>query len=307
MSGIIIGAGVVAVGGVVMAGMSKASADKAATAAQKNIDEQNRIARENLKFQREEAKKLEKQKDVYRSFEFTNPYENMENVYEDATIDTRQADFQKQSFQQSQANIMDSMQSAAGGSGIAGLAQAMAGQGQLASQQQSASIGQQERANQQRSLAESSRIDMLHRSGEAGIEEKEMNRQSTLLGMQMGQLTGANAAVQQSQQNQMSANASLANMHGQQAAGQMQAAGSMFSTAGQMAGSDRRLKKNISKIGQSPSGLNIYNFEYKNSKYGEGLFQGVMSNEIPQEAVVQMDNGYDAVDYSVLDVEFKQI
>ena len=148
---------------------------------------------------------------------------------------------------------------------------------------------------------------MLHRSGEAGIEEKEMNRQSTLLGMQMGQLTGANAAVQQSQQNQMSANASLANMHGQQAAGQMQAAGSMFSTAGQMAGSDRRLKKNISKIGQSPSGLNIYNFEYKNSKYGEGLFQGVMSNEIPQEAVVQMDNGYDAVDYSMLDVEFKQI
>ena len=72
MSGIIIGAGVVAVGGVVMAGMSKASADKAATAAQKNIDEQNRIARENLKFQREEAKKLEKQKDVYRSFFFLN-------------------------------------------------------------------------------------------------------------------------------------------------------------------------------------------------------------------------------------------
>jgi hypothetical protein len=107
----------------------------------------------------------------------------------------------------------------------------------------------------------------------------------------------------------MAANASLANMHGQQAASQMQAAGQMFSTAGSMAGqaSDRRLKKNISKIGQSPSGLNIYNFEYKNSKYGEGLFQGVMSNEIPQEAVVQMDNGYDAVDYSMLDVEFKQI
>ena len=65
-------------------------------------------------------------------------------------------------------------------------------------------------------------------------------------------------------------------------------------------------EKNINKIGESPSGLNIYSFEYKNSKYGEGLFQGVMSDEIPQEAVSTKD-GYDMVDYSTLDVEFKQI
>tara|TARA_R110002020_G_scaffold75886_3_gene192842 strand:- start:4798 stop:5718 length:921 start_codon:yes stop_codon:yes gene_type:complete len=306
MSGIIIGAGVIAGAGIYMSSQSKKSAKDAQDAADKNIAQQNKIAAENLQFQRKEAAKLEKQKDVYRKFEFTNPYENMENVYEDATIDTRQADMQKQMFEQSQANIMQSMQGAAGGSGIASLAQAMANSGQLASQKASASIGQQERANQQRSLAETSRIDMLHRQGEAGIEEKEMNRQSTLLGMQMGQLTGANTAVAQSQQNQMAANASLANLHGQQAASQMQAAGQMFSTAGQMA-SDRRLKKNISKIGQSPSGLNIYNFEYRDSKYGEGLFQGVMSSEVPQEAVIQMDNGYDAVNYNMLDVEFKQI
>jgi hypothetical protein len=70
--------------------------------------------------------------------------------------------------------------------------------------------------------------------------------------------------------------------------------------------SDRRLKKNINKIGESPSGLNIYSFEYKNSKYGEGLFQGVMSDEIPQEAVGTR-GGYDTVNYSMLDVEFKQI
>ena len=46
--------------------------------------------------------------------------------------------------------------------------------------------------------------------------------------------------------------------------------------------------------------------EYKNLKYGVGLFQGVMSDEIPQEAVKTID-GYDMVDYSMLDVEFKQI
>ena len=72
------------------------------------------------------------------------------------------------------------------------------------------------------------------------------------------------------------------------------------------AASDRKLKKNISKIGKSASGLNIYSFEYKNPIHGKGLFQGVMSDEIPQEAVVPM-NGYDAVNYSMLDVEFKQI
>ena len=70
--------------------------------------------------------------------------------------------------------------------------------------------------------------------------------------------------------------------------------------------SDRKLKKNINKIGVSPSGLNIYSFEYKYSKHGKGLFQGVMSDEVPSSAVYS-NNGYDTVDYSVLDVEFKQI
>ena len=67
--------------------------------------------------------------------------------------------------------------------------------------------------------------------------------------------------------------------------------------------SDRRLKKDINLIGQSPSGLNIYSFKYKDNKYGEGTYQGVMSDEVPQEAVVTM-NGYDMVNYNILDVDF---
>jgi len=70
--------------------------------------------------------------------------------------------------------------------------------------------------------------------------------------------------------------------------------------------SDRSLKKNIKKVGESPSGLNIYNFEFKNPKYGKGVFQGVMSDEVPQKAVTEKD-GYDSVNYSMLDVEFKKI
>ena len=71
-------------------------------------------------------------------------------------------------------------------------------------------------------------------------------------------------------------------------------------------GSDRRLKKNIKKIRKSVSGLNIYSFEYIDESYGKGTYQGVMSDEIPAEAVINV-NGYDRVDYSKIDVEFKQI
>ena len=67
--------------------------------------------------------------------------------------------------------------------------------------------------------------------------------------------------------------------------------------------SDRRLKENINLIGQSPSGLNIYSFKYKNE---EGMYQGVMSDEIDQAAVIRVGE-YDMVNYAMIDVEFKEI
>ena len=68
--------------------------------------------------------------------------------------------------------------------------------------------------------------------------------------------------------------------------------------------SDKRLKKNIKLIGKSPSGLKIYAFEYIDKFFGEHTYQGVMSDEIPNSAVVN-NGGYDRVDYSKIDVEFK--
>jgi len=130
-----------------------------------------------------------------------------------------------------------------------------------------------------------------------------MGRQSTLLGMEYGGMAGANAGVQSAYANQMSGFGAQASMLNSQVG----AAGAITAAAvGGAAASDRKLKKNINKIGESPSGLNIYSFEFKNSKYGEGLFQGVMSDEVPQKAVGTRD-GYDTVDYNMLDVEFKQI
>jgi len=223
-------AGVSLVSGYLSSQSSKKSAGNANAAAAENNRMQNEIAKENLKDQRLQTARLEEQKEAYRKIEFSNPYENIENVYEDLTVNQDQANFQKQMFQQSQANVMQGLRGAAGSSGIAGLAQAMANQGQQASQQASISIGQQEKANELAMLGEVKSNDMAFRTGQAGVEEKEMNRQSTLLGMQMGQLSGANSAVLASQQNQMASGAAQANLYGQQAAAQSTAANQMYAT-----------------------------------------------------------------------------
>ena len=72
--------------------------------------------------------------------------------------------------------------------------------------------------------------------------------------------------------------------------------------------SDRRLKSNIKLIGKSPSNINIYSFEYiDKDKFGYGTYQGVMSDEINKEVVIVGEDGYDRVNYSLIDVEFKKI
>ena len=148
-------------------------------------------------------------------------------------------------------------------------------------------------------------IDMTERGGEAMVQSAEMGRQSTLLGIAYGGMAGANAGVQAAYANQMAGFGMRANMLSSQVGASAQMVSGAFQGIGS-AISDRRLKKNINKIGESPNGINIYSFEFKNPKHGEGLFQGVMSDEVPQEVVGTRD-GYDTVDYSKLDVEFKQI
>ena len=75
---------------------------------------------------------------------------------------------------------------------------------------------------------------------------------------------------------------------------------------GNICRSDRRLKKNINLIGKSPSGINIYSFEYIDSKLGKGVYQGVMAQEVPHATVLNPD-GYLSVEYAAIDVEFKEI
>ena len=209
---------------------------------------------------------------------------DLSNTMEDLTVNQQQAQFQSQQNQQSQANILDAMRS--GGQFNAGNIQALSNQGANQALQASASIGQQEQANKMASAQAEARNQMTE--GQALMEAQKFQLQ--------GAADARDLTLQQKQ-------GELSFLAGQLASSE---ANKDSDTAGKYNSSDRRLKKNILKIGKSASGLNIYSFEYKNSTDGEGLFQGVMSDEIPQEAVTRLD-GYDMVNYNMLDVEFKQI
>ena len=225
---------------------------------QRNTDMTAQIAIDNLAFQKEQQRKLDKQKEAYRNMEFTNPYADVqnpfadlqtqyENVFEDLTVSQLQAEFQEQQGAQQRADIMRELRGAAGGSGISALAQSLARQGALQTQQISAQIGQQEAANQRAAAQGAAAVQqmeagreqqvaqgaftaqMARLSGEQMLQQSEMDRQATLLGMQMGQTAGAQSAYQQSLTNQMASTAATANLFGQQAA-------ALYGQAGQTLG-----------------------------------------------------------------------
>ena len=263
-----------------------------------------------------------------------NRFEGMENTFEDLTVNQQQAQFERQMAAQQQADTLSGLRGAAGASGVAGLAQAMSGAQSRQRLQASATLGQQESQLNMAAAQQGARIQEASRRGAAEVD---LARAGGAERAEMARARGAAAA------DQLSSQAELARAGGIQAAqiargqGAMEAqkirlqgaadarelalqasqaelsyyaglkeAAEANKDADQAGKSDRRLKKNITKIGQSPSGLNIYSFEYKNPTDGEGLFQGVMSDEVPQEAVI--NNGeYDIVNYGLLDVEFKQI
>jgi len=152
------------------------------------------------KARREEMRAAQDEYDTrkadYMSLDTSNPYNNMENVYEDLKVNTQQADFQAEQIQQQQANIMSNLQGAAGGSGIAALAQTLANQGTQATRQASISLGQQEQANQMARLQEESRLQGLQRKGDVYSRGLIQEKTETLLGMSQTRLKDARAAEQ---------------------------------------------------------------------------------------------------------------
>ena len=238
--------GITAIGGMI-------SADKNRRMAKDAADEA-RIERE------KQQKLLEKQKEEYKAVEFINPYANLENVFEDLTVNQQQARFQAQQGAQQRANIMQSLKGAAGGSGIAGLAQALASQGQLQTQQISASIGRQEAANQLAAAKGAASVQMAERGGEQWVQQAELDRQATLLGMQMGATSGANMAFAQAQANQM--NAQIAS---QQA--MMDFGGVAMKAAGKAGGDDNNIFTGAKREAYNKADTDLSFKEWKAQNY----------------------------------------
>ena len=153
--------------------------------------------------QKAAAAEMEKNKRAYEAIDTSNTYADLENKFEDITINQQQAQFEAQQNQQQQANLMNQMNIAAGGSGIASLAQAMANQGQLASQQAAASIGMQEAQNQKLVAQEASRLQQLEAAGEQTAQQREADKRATLLGMSQQRKGAADQAREVAKQQAM--------------------------------------------------------------------------------------------------------
>ena len=126
------------------------------------------------------------QKTALQGLDMSNPYANLQNTYEDLTINQQQVDYQTQQNQITQANTMQALQGAAGGSGIGALAQTLYNQGSLATQKTGAEVGQQERANQIAAAQQAATI----QSQQAQGQQWSINKQQEAI---TGQLTAARA------------------------------------------------------------------------------------------------------------------
>ena len=214
------------------------------------------------------------------------------NSYEDLQVSTTAADFQKKALDQNYADILGQFKG--GGGNVSSLAQTLSNQQSLKYGEISGGLAQQEQQLQMQRAKGDQFVQQAEYQSELAVGTMGMEAQKIKL---QGKADARDLTLQ-AKQGELSFLSGL-----------MQSANANEDAdfrKGENFWSDRRLKKNINLIGESLSGLNIYSFEYKDSIYGDGLFQGVMSDEIPQSAVYS--NGeYDMVDYSVLDVEFKHI
>ena len=146
---------------------------------------------------REAAKELRKRQAQYEAIDTSNVFANLENTAEEMTVNQQAANFMAQQQQQGLSNVLDSMNAAAGGSGIAALAQAMANQQNVNLQKASADIGKQEQNIQLATANQANQIQFAKAKGELMSRNAERDKIGTFMGMAQNRLAGAQAAQQQ--------------------------------------------------------------------------------------------------------------
>jgi hypothetical protein len=137
---------------------------------------------------------MNRNKARFENLDTSNLAANLDNAYEDLSVNTQAADFARDQSQQNMANTMNSMGGAAGGSGIAAMAQALAGAGNQQAQQAAVSIGEQEQSNQMKAAGGRMSIQNAEMAGAQASRQAEQNKTETLLGMSQQRLGAANAA-----------------------------------------------------------------------------------------------------------------
>ena len=148
------------------------------------------------KEQAQAQNEFNKNKSSFENLDTSNVYTNMENTMEDLTVNQGAANFAAEQSNQGLANTMNTMSGAAGGSGIAAMAQALAGQQQGQTRQASLDIGRQEQANQAAERKQAGQLQLYEAKGELISRDAENEKASTLLGMSQQRLGAANQARQ---------------------------------------------------------------------------------------------------------------
>ena len=138
-----------------------------------------------------------KNKQRYEGLDTSNLYANMENTMEDLTVNQQASNMANQKNEQNLANVMGGMNQAAGGSGIAGLAQAMAQQATSNTQAASADIAAQESRNQMAAARQAGSNQRAELQGAENARAAEKDKTETMLGMSQQRLGAANAARDQ--------------------------------------------------------------------------------------------------------------
>ena len=153
-------------------------------------------SRKRKREQRAAQQEFNRRKATYENLDTSNLYGNLSNTMEDLTVNTQQADFTARLQQNQMASTMDAMSGAAGGSGIASLAQAMANQASMNAERAGVSIGQQEAQNQILGNQMENQIQLQEAQGATQARTLEYEKSQNLLGLAGQRLGAANQARQ---------------------------------------------------------------------------------------------------------------
>ena len=140
---------------------------------------------------------LEKRMKSFENYTFqtTNPYEDMQ-------VNTQAADFQRDMQAQQQADTLQALRGAGGAAGAASLATAMSRQAAKKERAIAADIGKQEQAINLASAKQEAQ-------NQAARQAFELDRMTTMLGIDMAEVTGQEQARLAAEQGQMNRNSQL--------------------------------------------------------------------------------------------------